>query len=118
MEGHRDWYRNVDPDHADLDAMGEFTRRVAIPRKDGSAIAKRVLIDDLSGSIEAVRAHDREYGTKDLFFVDLHIGGDLVEEGAADEEPTLIALHFEIPPVHHELRAFGNTGINIGRDLL
>src|ERR1700738_3915902 len=39
VEGHRHRDRHVDADHADLDAVGEFARGIAVAREDRRAVA-------------------------------------------------------------------------------
>jgi hypothetical protein len=48
MIGHRHRDRNVDADHADLDAVGEIARRVAIAGEDRGAVAVFMLVDHRS----------------------------------------------------------------------
>jgi hypothetical protein len=48
--GHRD--RHVDADHADLDAVREFARRVAVAGEDRDAVAIFLTIDELARRVE------------------------------------------------------------------
>ena len=50
------------------------------------AVAVLVLVDELEGGLEVVGADDAEDGSEDLFFVDPHLGLDVVEEAGAEEE--------------------------------
>src|SRR6202034_3955995 len=52
-------------------------------------------------------------GTENLFFVDLHIRLDLVEQAAADEIAALVALELEIAAVDDEPGAFLDAGIDV-----
>src|ERR671910_3801302 len=56
--GHRD--RHVDPNHADLDLMGELARRVAVAGEDGGAVAEFMLVDHARGGLVIGRAHHRQ----------------------------------------------------------
>src|SRR6266550_354007 len=48
---HRSRHADVDADHAALDAMLEFARRLAVARKNGSAVAEGRLVDQLDGGV-------------------------------------------------------------------
>src|SRR4029077_12031295 len=52
VEGHRHRDRHVDADHADLDAAGEFARRVAVAGEDRDPVAVFVVIDELGRTVE------------------------------------------------------------------
>ena len=92
MVGDRNRDRHVDADHADLDAVGEGARRVAVAGEDGGAVAVFVGVDEIGGLLVAAGARNAEDGPEDLGLVDGHVLGHAVEQRAAEEEAALIAL--------------------------
>src|SRR5208337_1576723 len=108
---HRD--RHVDADHADLDAAGEVARRVAVAREDRDAVPVFMVVTEAERFRIVVRAHDRQHGAKNLFLVDAHVLGDMVEEAAAHVEAALVALHLEAAPVDDEFRALADAEIDV-----
>src|SRR6266436_9656573 len=66
VEGHRHRDRHVDADHADLDAVGEFARSVAVAGEDRGAVAVFVVVDELCRAVEIRAPHDREKRPEDL----------------------------------------------------
>src|SRR3546814_1586299 len=80
---HRD--RDVDDDHADVDALREFARRVAVAGEDRDTVAVLVLRRQFECGFEIRGADDLEYRAENLFLVTFHVGGDMVEERRADE---------------------------------
>src|SRR5208282_5334532 len=77
---HRD--RHVDADHADLDLAGEVARRVAVAGEDRDAVAVFMVVAEAERFRIVVRADDREHRAENLFLVDAHVLGDMVEETA------------------------------------
>src|SRR5262245_47408640 len=65
VEGH--WYRDrhIDADHADLDAVGELARGVAVAGEDRDAVAVFMVVDELGGMIEIGGAHDGQHRAED-----------------------------------------------------
>src|SRR4029079_1875784 len=100
-ERYRD--RHVDADHADLNARREIARRIAVTSIDRDAIAIFVVIGKREALFIGFGAHHREHRTEDLFLVDAHVLGYVVEQRAAEEEAVLIALHLEATAVDLEL---------------
>ena len=115
-DGDRD--RHVDADHADIDAGGEFAGGVAVAGEDGDAIAILMLAGEGDGFFETVGADHLEDGAENLFLIGAHAGGDMVEQGGADEEAFLMALQREAAAVDHQLGAFIDAGLNPVFDLL
>ena len=109
-ERHRD--RHVDADHADIDAGGEIAGGVAVAGEDRRAVAVGVRHGELERLFVGFGAHGGEDGAEDLFAVDVHVGGDVVEEAGADEEAVLVALHREAAAVDRE----GGAGLHAGFD--
>ena len=62
------------------------SRAVSPSRVKMGAVAELVVVDEFEGGVEVVGANDAEDGAEDLFFVDAHLGLDVVEEAGAEEE--------------------------------
>src|ERR1700761_5821352 len=90
MEGHRHWYRHIDPDHPGLDLGQEGACRVAIAGEDGGAVAELMAVHQIERRVEAVRPHHRQHRAEYLFLIDAHVGRYPVEQRAAEEETVLI----------------------------
>ncbi len=75
-------------------------------------------LTSLTALVEIGRAHDRQHRAEDLLLVDAHLGLDVVEQAAAEEEAVLVALQFEAAAVDDELGAFLDAEIDIGAHLL
>ena len=84
--GNRHRNRHVDPDHADLHLSLEPAGRSTVAGEDRGAVRVRVGVDQVQALVEGVNAHDREHRPEDLVAVDGHVGGDVVEQGRAEEE--------------------------------
>ena len=52
---------------------------------------------------ETIGAHDLQNGAEDFFFVGAHVGGDIIEQCWAHEEPVFMALQFKSAPIDEEL---------------
>src|SRR3954468_18233654 len=113
---HRD--RHVDADHADIDLGREVARGVAVAGEDGNAVAVIMLRRQRQRFLVVVRAHHREHRAKDLFLVDPHVLGDVVEQRTTEIETFLVALHLETAAVDGERRAFLDADIDVALDLL
>ena len=77
----RQRYRDgeVDADHADVDAIGEVARGVAVPSENGDPIAIIVLGGKPQRFVVILGAHHREHRPEDFLFVDTHFGPHFVE---------------------------------------
>ncbi|MND91836.1 hypothetical protein D3C80_839750 [compost metagenome] len=111
--GHRDGH--VDADHADLDLVTEHARRVAIAREDGGAVGVLVGIDQGHRLLVALNPDHTKHGAKNLFLIDAHVSGDVVEQTATEVETVLVAglLHAKVAAVYHQRCAFLDTNIDI-----
>jgi len=65
-----------------------------------------VVIAQAERLVVAAGADDRQHRTEDLFRVDAHVLGHLIEQAAADVETVLVALHREATAVDQQLGAF------------
>lgn len=102
----RDGDRDVDADHADLDAASEVAGGVAVAGEDRNAVAVFVFGGQTQCFLVVGGAYDCQDGPEDLFEVDRHTGGDLVEQGGAGEEAVLVTREDEITTVDDELGTF------------
>src|SRR5215813_9401614 len=78
---HRDWH--VDADHADIDLRGKVACGVAVTGEDRDTVAVVVLRWQRQRLLVVVRTHHRQHWPKNLFLVDPHVLGDVVEQAAA-----------------------------------
>ena len=111
----RDWH--VDPDHADIHARREVARGIAIAGKDRGAVAIFMVHRHFQRFFIGLGADSRQDRTKDLFAIDLHVGGDMVKEMRADKIAVLIALQVEVPPIDHQLCTLRHAGFHQLEDI-
>src|SRR5437899_1257555 len=93
--GHRYWQRHVDADHANLDVVAEITCGLTVTGKDAGTVTVFVVIDQLHRFCHRVDAHHTQYRAENLFFVSVHAGLHVIEQGAADEVAIFMAGHEE-----------------------
>src|SRR3990172_11323812 len=84
--GHRNRYRNVDPDHADLNLVLEPTRCPPVVGENCDPVGVRVGIDERERFGEGPGAHHAKHRTEDLVSVNRHRRRDAVEETRAQKE--------------------------------
>src|SRR5580704_15872313 len=116
VEGHRHRDRDVDADHPDLDLALEFLRRLPAGGEDRGAVAVRVGVDDVDGLAKRLGPEDDEHRTEDLVGIDVHVGGDVVEQARADEEAVLVAGHVQAAAVHDERGAGLLAAVDVADD--
>src|SRR6266849_3130420 len=116
----RQRHRNgeIHPHHADVDALGEISRGVAVAGEDGDAIAVGVLGWQSHRLLVVLSPHHAEHRAENLFFVDAHVRRHLVEQAAAHEVAVLIALQLESAAIDDELGAFLHAHVDITFDLV
>src|SRR5665213_1353584 len=117
VEGHGHGDGDVDAHHAGLHVGGEGACGVAVAREDGGAVAELMLVDKLERGGEVRRADDAEDRSEDLFLVDLHLGLDVVEE-AAPEEESFALRHGSLATVDQEGCSFLRADVEVAFDLL
>ena len=100
--GHGD--ADVDADHAAVGEHFKLAGIVAALRKDGRAVGERVGVHDGQPLFKRLDTLDERDRPKDLALADGHIGRHMVKDRRANEEAVLIARHYDIAPVEHELR--------------
>ena len=115
-----EWHRNreIDADHADVHALGEIARGVAVAGEDGDAVAVFMVGGQAHRLLVILGAHHRKHRPENLLLVDRHMGLDLVEQAAADEVAVLVALQLEAAAVDHQLGAFLDAGVDIAAHLV
>nr|WP_254801958.1 hypothetical protein [Kitasatospora sp. SUK 42] len=120
---HRD--RHVDADHADLHLELEAPGRAAVVGEEGGAVAVRVGVDERQALLVGGDADDGEDRAEDLVVVDGHAGLHVVEQRGAEPETVggrgaVLVLGGDrvLAPVHGELGAVGDAGLDVGGDLV
>src|SRR6266849_10137073 len=100
----RQRHRNgeIDPHHADIDALSEIPRSFAVAGKDGDAVAVVMLGWQPHGFLVVLGPHHTNHRAENLFLVDPHVRRHLVEQAAAHEVAVLIALQFESAGIEDE----------------
>src|SRR5262249_44964544 len=53
---------------------------------------------------------------EDLFLIGLHVGGDAIEQGGAQEETPFVPLQAEAATIEDELRSFVNGHLDVALD--
>lgn len=88
----RDWDRQIDSNLSCLNFILEFPGMSTATGEDGSTVAvlipmgnPRLLVDDINRFIESLNSHDDHDWTEDLFLVAGHLGGNIVDQGRANE---------------------------------
>src|SRR3546814_9357639 len=66
--------------------------------------------------LEIWRAHDLEHGTENLLAIARHVGGDMIEQGRADEETAFMPLQLEPTPIDHQFGALVDALLDQGFD--
>ena len=74
------------PTMLQLDSTRELARHVPVAGEAAHAVDELVVGDDLHGRAKVGHAHAAQDLAKDLFLVDLHVGGDVVNQRAAQPE--------------------------------
>ena len=108
--GHGD--ADVDADHAAVGKHFKLAGIVAALRKDGRAVGERVSVHDGQPLFKRLDTLDERDRPKDLARADGHIGRHMVKDRRADEEAVLIARHYDIAPVEHELRSVVDAALD------
>ena len=112
---HRDWH--IDAHHADVDAVGEIARRIAIAGKDRGAIAIFMIHGKADGLFIAGRAHGGQDRAENFGAIDVHIGRYPVKQMRADEIAVFIALQFEIAPINDKLGPLCHAAFDKAQDI-
>src|SRR6476620_6627903 len=83
VERHRDRDGHVDADHPDVHPTLEAPGGLATGGEDRCAVAVGVAVDQRDGFVDIVDPDHGEHGTEDLLLVDIHVRGDVVDDGGA-----------------------------------
>jgi hypothetical protein len=75
----------VDPDGTCLEGVGDLDGGVEVLGVDGGGETVRGRVAELDGVLLGLELGDRADGTEDLLLHDLHIFGDVGEDGGLDE---------------------------------
>src|SRR3546814_14193813 len=86
---------------------------MAVSREDRDAIAILMLARQPHRRLEIWRALDLEHGTENLLAIARHVGGDMIEQGRADEETAFMPLQLE--PTRSEERRVGKEYVSTCR---
>ena len=81
----------VDPDGAGAEGVGDLYGGGEVGGVDGSSEAVGGVVADLDDVGLVLELGDCAHGAEDLFLLDLHVLGDVGEDGGLDEV-TLVAL--------------------------
>src|SRR3546814_20025639 len=76
-----------------------------------------VLRGQFERGLEIGGADDLQHRAENLFLIAFHVGGDMVEQGRADEEAVLMPLEREAATVDDEFGALVGACLNPGFDL-
>src|SRR5688572_3834542 len=80
VERHRHGNGDVDADHAHLHAPGEIARRIPVAREHRDTVSVVMLVDQVHGIFVVASAHHAQDRPENLFAVDGHVPGDVIEE--------------------------------------
>src|SRR3990172_6815958 len=111
--GERHRNGEVHAHHADLHAIDEIARGVAVAGEDRNPVAVFMLGRQPHRFLVVLGAYHGEHGPEDFLLVDAHMRLHVVEQTAAHEIAVLVALHLEAAAVDHELGAFLDAEIDI-----
>ncbi|MNP13216.1 hypothetical protein D3C76_1054870 [compost metagenome] len=115
---HRHRQRYVDADHADFDLVAEQARRFTVTGEDAGAVAILVIVDQLHRLFQAIDPNNAQHRPEDLFFIDAHFWGDVVEQAATQEESFLMTGHGQTTTVHYQGRTGCYAVFHITADLV
>ena len=118
VERHRYRHRHVDADHADLDPTLELPSGLPAGGEDRGAVTVRVGVDQSDGLLDCARSHHRQHRPEDLFAVDVHLGGHLVDDGRSDEEPALKPWDRQVAAIDRDPGTLVGTGADQRLDAL
>ena len=111
------WNRDIDPDHADINPVGEITRGIAIAGKDRSTIAVFMVNCQIDCFFIASGTYCAQNWSEDFLFIDVHIRCNTVKQMRSDKKPVFITLQSEIPAINDQLCALIYTTLNKAKDI-
>ena len=116
--GHRYRDGDIDADHAHFDLVLEAPCSAAVVGEDRGAVAVGVVVDQIQGLVVGLDAHHRQHRAEDLVGVDAHLGGDVVDQRRASQNPSCAAVGLHAAAVDDDLGAVGLAGVDVGGDLV
>src|SRR5690606_29495804 len=112
--------RHVDTDHTHMDAAAKFTGHVTVTGKACHTVAELMLVDQLNGAGQVRYAYAAQHRAEDFILIDAHLGGDMIEQGAAHPEAVLATLTgfgaVKVTAVHQQFGAFLHTFVDAAAD--
>ena len=98
--------RDIDADHADIDAGCKLARSMTVTGEDCDTIAILVFAGQAQRFLKVVGAHDLQNGSEDLFLIAFHLRGYMVNQRRPDEEAFFVALQCKAATIDDNLAAF------------
>ena len=118
MISHRHGQWNVDADHAHQDIVGEIAGGFAVAGVDAGAVAVDVVVDQIHRLLHGLHAYYLQHRAEDFFLITHHVGGNVIDQRAAEVEAVFIAGHAGVTAVHHDggalLFGAGNVTFHFG----
>ena len=102
MKRHRHRQGHIDADHADLNLAHEFARHAAVAGKNGDTIGVLIGVNQINRAGNIFGAQHAQHWPKNFFFINRHVRGDVIEQGAADKKALLAPRHSQTATVHDQ----------------
>ena len=122
VPGHRHGNWHIDADHANLYAATEFARHIAIAGVAAHAVAIFMGVDQIDCFGKVFDPHAAQHRAKNFFFVNAHVGRDVVKQGAAHPKAVFAFLASVFAgkgaAVNQQFGAFFNPHIDVAGDAL
>ncbi|MNF73848.1 hypothetical protein D3C84_558630 [compost metagenome] len=77
-----------------------------------------MIVDQLHGFFQAVHANDAQYRAEDLFFIDAHVRGDVVEQATTQEEAFFITWYYQTTTIDHQFGAGLHAVLHVACNLV
>ena len=71
-----------------------------------------------SARVEVGYSHHAQHRAEDFFLIDAHVGGDLVEQAAAEIEAVGVRGNTDVAAIDHQVGAFGDAKVHVAAHLL
>ena len=111
---HRDGH--VDAHHPDLDVELVLACSAAVTGEDRRAVAERVAVHKTDRVLVGVDARDCEYRSEHLVAVDVHVLGDVVDQGRAEPEAAVVDL--EVATIDDDRRSAVGSAADMCRNVV
>ena len=120
MPCHGYWNRHVDTHHAHLNASAELPCHIAIAGEAAHTVAELVRVDQINRTDKVRHAHAAEHRSENLFFVNAHVGGDVVKQCSAYPVTIFTAcarvFACEFATIHKQVRTLQFTSHDVSAD--